>query len=104
MTISFHHAFREGDKVINKVVETISKLGIKNLTLASSSLLSCNAALIPHIEAGVITKIYTSGLRGKLADAISHGLMDNPVHIHSHGGRVKLIQSGEINIDRKSVV
>jgi len=25
--------------------------------------------------------------------------MDNPVHIHSHGGRVKLIQSGEINID-----
>lgn len=99
MTISFHHAFREGDKVINKVVETISKLGIKNLTLASSSLLSCNSALIPHIEAGVITKIYTSGLRGKLADAISHGLMDNPVHIHSHGGRVKLIQSGEINID-----
>ena len=99
MTISFHHAFREGDKVINKVVETISKLGIKNLTLASSSLLSCNAALIPHIESGVITKIYTSGLRGKLADAISHGLMENPVHIHSHGGRVKLIQSGEINID-----
>ena len=47
----------------------------------------------------MITKIYTSGLRGKLADAISHGLMDNPVHIHSHGGRVKLIQSGEINID-----
>ena len=99
MTISFHHAFREGDKVINKVVETISNLGIKNLTLASSSLLSCNSALIPHIEAGVITKIYTSGLRGKLADAISHGLMENPVHIHSHGGRVKLIQSGEINID-----
>ncbi|OCG41760.1 MULTISPECIES: citrate lyase subunit alpha [unclassified Gilliamella] len=99
MTISFHHAFREGDKVINKVVETISNLGIKNLTLASSSLLSCNSALIPHIESGVITKIYTSGLRGKLADAISHGLMENPVHIHSHGGRVKLIQSGEINID-----
>ena len=25
MTISFHHAFREGDKVINKVVETDRK-------------------------------------------------------------------------------
>lgn len=25
--------------------------------------------------------------------------MENPVQIHSHGGRVKLIQSGELNID-----
>lgn len=99
MTISFHHAFREGDKVINHVVNTISKMGIKDLTLASSSLLSCNSPLIEHIKSGVITQIYTSGMRGKLAEAISHGLMKKPVHIHSHGGRVKLIQSGEIDID-----
>jgi citrate lyase alpha subunit len=38
-------------------------------------------------------------MRGKLADAISHGLMDEPVQIHSHGGRVKLLQDGELNID-----
>jgi len=99
MTISFHHAFREGDKIINLVMDIIAKKGIKNLTLASSSLLSCNAQLIDHIKSGVITQIYTSGMRGKLAEAISNGLMEKPVHIHSHGGRVKLIQSGEINID-----
>lgn len=99
MTISFHHAFREGDKVINMVIDIISKMGIKDLTLASSSLLSCNAPLIEHIKSGVITQIYTSGMRGKLAEAISHGLMDKPVQIHSHGGRVNLLQSGEINID-----
>ncbi len=99
MTISFHHAFREGDKVINLVMDIIAKMGIKDLTLASSSLLSCNTPLIEHIKSGVITQIYTSGMRGKLADAISHGIMEKPVHIHSHGGRVKLIQSGEINID-----
>lgn len=99
MTISFHHAFREGDKLINLVVSILAEMGFKNLTLASSSLLSCNTPLIEHIKAGVITQIYTSGMRGKLADAISHGLMQNPVHIHSHGGRVQLIQSGEINID-----
>lgn len=99
MTISFHHAFREGDKVINHVIDIISQMGIKDLTLASSSLLSCNTPLIAHIQSGVITQIYTSGMRGKLAEAISHGLMKKPVHIHSHGGRVKLIQSGEIKID-----
>lgn len=99
MTISFHHAFREGDKTINSVVATIASMGIKNLTLASSSLLSCNEELIQHIKAGVITQIYTSGMRGELANAISHGLMKNPIQVHSHGGRVNLIQQGEINID-----
>lgn len=99
MTISFHHAFREGDRVINHVVATLARLGFKNLTLASSSLMTCNDALIAHIQSGVISRIYTSGMRGKLADAISHGLMQEPVQIHSHGGRVKLLQDGELTID-----
>jgi citrate lyase subunit alpha/citrate CoA-transferase len=99
MTISFHHAFREGDKTINAVVDLLARMGLKNLTLASSSLLSCNAPLIEHIKSGVISRIYTSGMRGKLADAISHGLMDEPVQIHSHGGRVHLMDAGELKID-----
>lgn len=99
MTISFHHAFREGDKVINYVVGKLAEKGLKGITLASSSLMTCNAPLIQHIQNGVITKIYTSGMRGELADAISHGLMAEPVQIHSHGGRVSLIEKGEINID-----
>ncbi|WP_213714632.1 citrate lyase subunit alpha [Cedecea lapagei] len=99
MTISFHHAFREGDRVINHVVATLARLGFKDLTLASSSLMTCNEALIEPIRNGVITRIYTSGMRGKLAEAISHGLMAEPVQIHSHGGRVKLLQDGELKID-----
>ncbi|EOC1318383.1 citrate lyase subunit alpha [Cronobacter turicensis] len=99
MTISFHHAFREGDRVINQVVATLAQMGFKNLTLASSSLMTCNDPLIEHIRSGVITRIYTSGMRGKLAEAVSYGLMAEPVQIHSHGGRVKLLQDGELKID-----
>ncbi|QIN63502.1 Citrate lyase alpha chain [Caballeronia sp. SBC1] len=99
MTISFHHAFREGDKVINMVVDELARMGFRDLTLASSSLMSVNEPLIKHIRNGVITRIFTSGMRGKLADAISHGLMDNPVHVHSHGGRVHLLKSGQLQID-----
>jgi len=99
MTISFHHAYREGDKVILKVVDAVAKLGIKNLTLASSSLGSCHDPLVQYIKSGVITQIYTSGLRGKLAEEISNGLMAKPVQIHSHGGRVHLLQTGEVKID-----
>ncbi|MBO1329538.1 citrate lyase subunit alpha [Acetobacter suratthaniensis] len=98
-TISFHHAFREGDKVLMKVVKVLSDLGFKDLTIASSSLLNCHDGLIEYIKTGVITKIFTSGLRGELGEAISNGLMQTPVQIHSHGGRVHLIQSGELAID-----
>ncbi len=47
----------------------------------------------------MVTRIYTSGLRGPLAEEISRGLLAEPVQIHSHGGRVHLVQSGELNID-----
>lgn len=99
MTISFHHHFREGDKVILRVVNTLARMGFKNLTLASSSLNNCHAGLVEHIRNGVITTIYTSGMRGQLAREISNGLMDTPINIHSHGGRVKLIQDGELQPD-----
>ena len=67
MTISFHHHFREGDYILNMVVDIIARLGIKNLTLASSSLSSVHKSLVKHIKSGVITKITTSGLRGELS-------------------------------------
>ncbi|TWP28666.1 citrate lyase subunit alpha [Apibacter muscae] len=99
MTISFHHAFRNGDYVINMVMEVIANKGFKNLTLAASSLNSCNSPLVQYIKDGVITKIYTSGIRGELAEEISAGIMNEPVNIHSHGGRVHLVKTGEIKID-----
>ena len=99
MTISFHHAFRGGDKVLNMVMNIIAKLGIKDLTVASSSLASVHDEILEHIKSGVVTQIYTSGLRSKLGEAISHGIMEKPVQVHSHGGRVHLLQSGELKID-----
>ncbi|MGF1746284.1 citrate lyase subunit alpha [Vibrio minamisatsumaniensis] len=98
-TISFHHAFRAGDVLINDVLATIASMGFKGLTLASSSLTDCHAPLVEHVRSGVISKIFTSGIRGRLADEISAGIMETPVEIHSHGGRVHLVQTGELSID-----
>lgn len=99
MTISFHHHFRNGDYVINMVMDVIAKMGIKGLTVAASSLTDCHWPLIDHIKNGVISHIETSGLRGKLGDAVSHGLMDFPVIFRSHGGRAAAIETGELHID-----
>lgn len=99
MTISFHHHFRGGDKVVNMVVDKLAEMGFKNLHLAASSLSDVHKPLIEHIKNGVITKISTSGLRGDLAKEISEGLMDNPVIFRSHGGRGSAIASGDLHID-----
>lgn len=99
MTISFHHHFREGDFILNMVMNIIAKMGIKNLTIAASSLGSVHKPLIEHIKSGIVTNITTSGLRGELAEAISNGLMDNPVVVRSHGGRARAIEAGDIKID-----
>lgn len=99
MTISFHHHFRGGDKVINMVMDVISHMGIKDLTVAASSLTTVHAPMVKHIKQGTVTRIITSGLRGELADAISHGIMEQPVLIHSHGGRARAIETGQIRID-----
>ena len=99
MTISFHHHFRGGDHVVNQVVDTLARMGYKNLTLAASSLAAVHAPLIDHIKNGVITHIEASGLRGELAEQISRGLMDCPIVFRSHGGRAAAIQSGELHID-----
>lgn len=99
MTISFHHHFRNGDYIVNMVMDAIAKMGIKNLVVAASSLQAIHAPLVEHIRNGVVKRIETSGLRGKLATEISHGLMDTPVVFRSHGGRAAAIAAGELHID-----
>lgn len=99
MTISFHHHFRDGDIVLNKVLDIISKKNIKNLTLVATSLRNIHEPIINHIKNNVIRKIYTSGLRGKIGREIQSGILDEPVIIYSHGGRAGAIETGKIEID-----
>ena len=50
MTVSFHHHFREGDLVVNMVMEEIHKMGFKNITLAATSLGKAHDPLVPMLE------------------------------------------------------
>lgn len=99
MTISFHHHFREGDYVLNMVMKEIAAMGIKDLSIAPSSIANVHAPLIEHIQNGVVTNITSSGLRDELGGAISDGILEEPVVLRSHGGRAQAIASGEIKID-----
>jgi citrate lyase subunit alpha/citrate CoA-transferase len=99
MTISFHHHFRNGDYILNQVVEAIARKKIKGLTLAPSSLNDINDAILPYIEQGVITAVETSGARGKLGKLLTSGKLARPAIIRSHGGRARAIECGELHID-----
>ena len=100
MTISFHHHFRTGDFVFNQVMRAIIDAGIKDLTLAPSSLTGVmNDMVIEAIKAGTITNITSSGMRGSLGDFVSHGGLKNPVIFRSHGNRARAIEHGDIKID-----
>ena len=101
MTISFHHHFRNGDFVNKMVMTAIAAKGIKDITIATSSLNDCHDFLIDYIEDGTVTALETSGLRGKLGVYLTKnpGKLKRPVIVRSHGGRARAIEAGEVKID-----
>ncbi len=99
ITLGFHHHFREGDLVVNMVMEEVHKMGLKDITICASSLGKAHDALVPMIEDGTITNIQSSGVRGKIGEAISAGKLKGLAIMRSHGGRVRAIQTGETVID-----
>ncbi len=99
MTISFHHHFRDGDYIVNMVVEEIAKKGIKDICICASSLGKAHDPIVKYIEDGTITGLSSSGVREGIGEAISTGKLKNIAYIRSHGGRVRAIESGDVHID-----
>ena len=99
MTVSFHHHFREGDYVVNMVMREIHEMGIKDITICASSLGKAQDELVEYIEDGTITNIQSSGVRGKIGEAISNGKLQGLAIMRSHGGRVRALVTGETKID-----
>ena len=99
MTVSFHHHLRDGDYVVNMVMGAIASLGIRDITVCASSLGDAHDPIVKYIEDGTITGISSSGVRGKIGEAISSGKLRKVAYIRSHGGRVRAIETGDIHID-----
>lgn len=99
MTLSFHHHFRNGDGVLNMVLATAAKLGIKNLNIAVSSVFPVHAPLLEHIKNGVVTGLDTNYMSGPVAEAVSRGILSRPVIMRTHGGRARAIECGQLKID-----
>ena len=81
MTFSFHHHLRDGDYVVNQVMAAaIEELGLKDLTIAATSLGSAHDPIADYIEEGKVIGIQTSGIRGRMGEVVSAGQAEDPRH------------------------
>ena len=99
MTVSFHHHLRNGDFVLNMVMEEIAALGLKDIFVNASSLFDVHTPMLQHIENHVVTGISADYISGGLGRPISQGIMDKPVQFRTHGGRPSDISLGRTPID-----
>lgn len=98
-TISFHHHLRNGDRVLNMVLDEIARRGIKGVHVAASSLFPVHEPLLAHIRSGVVAGISATYISGPLAVALSQGALPTPVVMYTHGGRARAIEAGDLRID-----
>ncbi len=99
MTVSFHHHLRNGDFVLNMVMEEIAAQGLKDINVNASSLFDVHTPLLEHIQNGVVTGISADYIAAGLGRAISQGIMEKPVQFRTHGGRPSDISLGRTPID-----
>lgn len=98
-TLSFHHHLRNGDQVLNLVLDAAARRGLQGLTVAASSVFPVHAPMVAHIARGTVGRIVTAYMAGPVADAVSSGALRLPVVMVTHGGRAAAIESGRLPID-----
>ncbi len=99
MSISFHHHLRNGDYVLNMVMDEVSKLGIGELTINASSLFDVHLPLITHIQNRTVTKLCTDYVSAGIGRWISQGILQEPVEFRTHGGRPSDMLLGRTPVD-----
>ena len=99
MTISFHHHLRNGDYVLNMVLDEAAKMGVKDLTVNASSVFDCYEPMLDHIRNGVVTGLETDYIAPGIGRELSKGILPKPIIFRTHGSRPADILSGRSLID-----
>lgn len=96
--VSFHHHLRNGDFMLNQVLEIIARRGLRDIVVAPSALFPCHEPLCDHIRSGVVSHIEGS-MNGPVGRLCSLGGFARTAILRSHGGRYRAIQDGDLHID-----
>ena len=98
MVISFHHHLRNGDYLINLVLEKLDRIGLRDIVLAPSALFPVHKPIVDLIKKGTVSHVLGS-MNGPVGRLCSSGGMKKTAVLRSHGGRYRAIQDGDLPID-----
>lgn len=99
MTISYHHHLRNGDLCVNMIAKYFYENYSNTMNIAASSIFPSHSGLVDLIDAKRINNIHTNYINGPVAKKVSEGGLNELLYLHTHGGRSRAIESGDIAID-----
>ena len=94
MTISFHHHLRNGDYVLNMVLDEAAKMGVKDLTVNASSVFDCYEPMLDHIRNGVVTGLETDYIAPGIGRELSKGILPKPIIFRTHAPARRTFSAG----------
>ncbi len=99
LTVSFHHHLRDGDAVMNMVLEALKERGLKDIHLSASALFPVHTAAAEAIREGRIKDVTTNYMNGPAASLVSKGYLAGGIVMQTHGGRARSLINKERPVD-----
>ncbi len=97
--ISFHHHLRNGDFVLNMVLDYYIKENIKGINLFPSAIFPSYTSILTLLENNQIYNITTNYCNGPVAKYISENGLPGLLKMQTHGGRARAILEEKSEID-----
>jgi len=97
--ISFHHHLRNGDLVINQVLEKYSAQKVTGIELFPSAIFPSYQMIKRLLEDDQVAHITTNYISGGVADYLSYHGKKDVLTMQTHGGRARAIIEGKSKID-----
>ena len=97
--ISFHHHLRNGDFVLNTVLDFYVEKNVQDLSLFPSAIFPSYVTIIELLKNSQINNITTNYMNGPVAEYISSHGLKGQLKMQTHGGRARAIQEGYSKID-----
>jgi citrate lyase subunit alpha/citrate CoA-transferase len=97
--ISFHHHLRNGDFVLNMVLDYYIKEKVSDLVLHTSAIFPSYHTVEKLVRNKQVRQIITNYLNGPVAKAINEVPLKDGLTMCTHGGRARAILEGKDHID-----
>lgn len=97
--ISFHHHLRNGDYVLNYVLDKYKRENVKGINLFPSAIFPTYTSILDLIKNDQINNITTNYINGPVAQYITKNGLPGMLKMQTHGGRARSIIEGKSKID-----